>query len=73
MRSSCILQMNVGSITTINSFVFGSISICMNTLLMVIIYNAALKVIGVYRYMLIAATILDISLSIVYIIASPVS
>ncbi|KAL6737143.1 hypothetical protein Aduo_010813 [Ancylostoma duodenale] len=61
----------VGEISTINSYVFGGISIALNSLLILIICYRSVKVIGVYKYMMIASAVLDILFSAIYIVASP--
>ncbi|KAK6752710.1 hypothetical protein RB195_003868 [Necator americanus] len=58
-------------LSTINSYIFGVISILLNTLLIYVIHKRCPKVIGAYKYMMTACAIFDICFSIVYIVVSP--
>ncbi|RCN46341.1 hypothetical protein ANCCAN_07635 [Ancylostoma caninum] len=57
--------------SAINSYVFGVISIVVNSLLIYVIQKRRSRVIGAYKHMMTACAILDICFSAVYILASP--
>ncbi|KIH42855.1 hypothetical protein ANCDUO_27155, partial [Ancylostoma duodenale] len=64
-------MVRVGQVSTANTYVFGAASICLNSLLILVIYFRSLKVIGSFKYMMIVSTVFDILYSAVYILASP--
>uniref|UniRef100_A0A1I7WI96 G_PROTEIN_RECEP_F1_2 domain-containing protein n=1 Tax=Heterorhabditis bacteriophora TaxID=37862 RepID=A0A1I7WI96_HETBA len=65
-------SVDIGDISTLNSFITGGISVVLNVTLIIVIYNRSLKAIGAYKYLMITVTLLDILLSVTYILASPV-
>lgn len=67
--------MSVASLgfSAINSYVFGVISILVNSLLIYVIQKRRSRVIGAYKHMMTACAVFDICFSTVYILASPVS
>ncbi|KAK5969587.1 7TM chemoreceptor, partial [Trichostrongylus colubriformis] len=62
----------IGEVSTWHSLIIGIASVLLNSLLLFTIWVRSLKSVGVFKYMMIATTLLDLMFSLIYIIASPV-
>ncbi|KJH41400.1 7TM chemoreceptor [Dictyocaulus viviparus] len=66
-----MIDVTQSGLSTINSCVFGFISIALNGFLIFVIYKQKSRVLESYKYVMIACAIFDICFSSVYIVASP--
>ncbi|ETN85460.1 hypothetical protein NECAME_16757 [Necator americanus] len=64
-------MVNAGEVSAINSYVFGGISICLNSFLISVICYRSVEVMGSYKYMMITSAILDLLFSALFIVACP--
>ncbi|KIH46613.1 7TM chemoreceptor [Ancylostoma duodenale] len=66
------MDLNVGEISAINFYLFGSLSIFINAVLIFVLYKRSLRAVGAFKYLMITSAALDASFSLVSIIACPI-